>query len=142
MTLRTASLTLPFLDGDFPEPAFEPGAEHSSETTEGVGWSIHHDVLQRTTSASTRIDSRYSTPYGGTAHELYLGEVSVDNRTFAQSAYANTVYDLSWPGIDVTVRSIMRLNVGPTSYDVSIWTQAVLDSESISERSWQESIPR
>jgi hypothetical protein len=142
MTLRTASLTLPFLDGDFPEPELEPGAEHSSESTEGIGWSLHHDVLERTTSASTRIDSRYSTPYGGTAHELYLGEVSVDNRTFAQTAYANTVYDLSWPGIDVTVRSIMRLNVGPTSYDVSIWTQAVLDSESISERSWEESIPR
>jgi predicted acyl esterase len=142
MTLRTASLTLPFLDGDFPEPDLEPGAEHSSESTEGISWSLHHDVLERTTSASTRIDSRYSTPYGGTAHELYLGEVSVDNRTFAQTAYANTVYDLSWPGIDVTVRSIMRLNVGPTSYDVSIWTQAVLDSESISERSWEESIPR
>ena len=24
-----------------------PGAEHSSESTEGVGWSIHHDVLHR-----------------------------------------------------------------------------------------------
>ena len=142
MTLRTASLTLPFLDGDFPEPSFEPGEEHSSETTDGVGWSIHHDVLTRTTSATTRTESRYSTPYGGTAHELYLGEVSVDTRTFAQRAYANTVYDLSWPGIDVTVRSTMTVDITPTSYDVSIWTQATLDSESISERSWTESIPR
>jgi hypothetical protein len=66
----------------------------------------------------------------------------VDTRTFAQKAYANTVYDLSWPGVDVTVRSTMRLDVTPASYDVSIWTQAVLDSESISERSWKESIPR
>jgi predicted acyl esterase len=142
MTLRTASLTLPFLDGDFPEPSFEPGEEHSSETTDGVGWSIHHDVLTRTTSATTRTESRYSTPYGGTAHELYLGEVSVDTRTFAQRAYANTVYDLSWPGIDVTVRSTMTVDITPTSYDVSIWTQATLDSEAISERSWTESIPR
>ena len=142
MTLRTASVTLPFLDGEFPAPTFVPGAEHSSETTEGVGWSIHHDVLTRITSATTRIDSRYSTPYGGTAHELYLGEVSVDTRTFAQRAYANTVYDLSWPGIDVTVRSTMTVDVTPTTYDVSIWRQVVLDSESISERTWQESIPR
>ncbi|HEY3530960.1 MAG TPA: CocE/NonD family hydrolase [Nocardioides sp.] len=142
MTLRTASLTLPFLDGEFPVPAFGPGAEHSSETTEGVGWSIHHDVLSRTTSATTRSDSRYSTPYGGTAHELYLGEVSVNTRTFAQRAHATTVFELAWPGTEVTVRSTMTLDVTPTSYDVSIWTQAVLDSESISERAWRESIPR
>jgi predicted acyl esterase len=142
ITVRTASLTLPFLDGEFPEPVFDPGAEHSSETTEGIGWSIHHDVLDRITSATTRSESRYPTPYDGTAHELYLGEVSVDTRTFAQRASANTVYDLSWPGIEVTVRSTMTLDVTPASYDVSIWTQAVLGGESISERSWQDSIPR
>ena len=46
MTLRTASLTLPLLDeATFPSPTFGPGAEHSSESTEGVGWAIHHDVL-------------------------------------------------------------------------------------------------
>ena len=99
-------------------------------------------MLNRTTSATTRSDSRYPTPYDGTAHELYLGEVSVDTRTFAQRASANTVFDLTWPGIEITVRSTMTLDVTPTSYDVSIWTQAVLDGESISERTWQESIPR
>jgi predicted acyl esterase len=142
MTLRTASLTLPFLDGEFPVPTFEPGADHSSESTDGVGWSLHHDVLTRTTSATTRSDSRYPTPYDGTAHELYLGEVSVDTRTFAQRAHATTVLDLTWPGIDITVRSTMTVDITPTTYDVSIWTQAVLDSEAVSERTWQESIPR
>jgi hypothetical protein len=142
ITLRTASVTLPFLDGEHPVPTFGPGAEHSSETVEGIGWSLHHDVLERRTSATTRSESRYSTPYGGTAHELYLGEVSVDTRTFAQKAWANTVFDLAWPGIEVTVRSTMTLHVTPTTYDVRIWTQAVLDNEAISEREWQESIPR
>jgi hypothetical protein len=142
VTLRTASLTLPLLQGDFPEPSFGQGAEHSSETTEGVSWSVHHDVLARRTSATTRSDSRYSTPYAGAAHELYLGEVSVDTRTFEQRAHATTVLELSWPGIEVTVRSTMKVDVTPTSYDVAIWTQGVLDSESVSERSWTESIPR
>jgi predicted acyl esterase len=142
LTLRTASLTLPLLEGDFPGAELAPGAAHSSETTHGVGWAIHHDVIGRTTSATTRSDSRYPTPYGGTAHELYLGEVSVDTRTFAQRAHATTVFDLTWPGVDVTVRSTMTVDVLPASYDVSIWTQAVLDSESISERTWRESIPR
>ncbi|HEX3931566.1 MAG TPA: CocE/NonD family hydrolase [Nocardioides sp.] len=142
MTLRTASLTLPFLEGEFPEPTFRPGAEHSAETTEGIGWSLHHDVLTGTTSATTRIDSRYATPYDGTAHELYLGEVSVNTRTFAQRMHGNAVYELTWPGIEVTVRSVMTIDITATSYDVYIWTQAALDGESISERTWRESIPR
>ena len=126
LTVHEASLTLPLLDGSFPEPTFDAGAEHSAESTEGVGWEFHHDVLARTTTATTRSDSRYPTPYDGTARELYLGEVSVDTRTFAQRAHADTVYELSWPGIDVTVRSTMTVDVTATSYDVSIWTQAVL----------------
>ncbi len=142
-TLRTASLTLPLLDeADFDIPVFGDGAEHSSESTEGVGWSIRHDVLHRTTTATTRSDSRYVTPYDGTAHELYLGEVSVDTRTFAQSADAHTVYDLTWPGIEVTVRSGMKVEVTAESYDVSIWVMASYNSEEISHRTWQESIPR
>jgi predicted acyl esterase len=143
LTLRTASLTLPFLDGDdHPVPSFTPGAEHASESAEGIGWSIHHDVLSRTTSATTRSDTRYATPYDGLAHELYLGEVSVDTRTFAQRAHANALYELSWPEAEIAVRSVMTIDVTGASYDVSIWTQAVLNSESISERSWRETIPR
>jgi hypothetical protein len=143
ITLRTASLTLPLLDeADYPEPSFGPGAEHSSESTEGVGWAIHHDVLARTTTAVTRSDSRYVTPYDGTAHELYLGEVSVDTRTFAQSARGHTVFDLSWPGVDVTVSSGMTVSVTAGSYDVAIWVHATHNGEELSHRTWRESIPR
>src|SRR5262249_29395224 len=111
LTLRTASLTLPLLDGTFPEPTFGPGAEHSSESSEGVGWEILRDVLARTVHASTRSDSQYATPYDGTAHERYLGDVWVDTRTFAQHAYANTFFDLTWPGIEVAVHSSMTVAV-------------------------------
>jgi predicted acyl esterase len=142
LTIHDASLTLPLLDGSFPEPMFGAGAEHSAESAEGVGWELHHDVLARTTTATTRSDSRYATPYDGTARELYLGEVAVDTRTFAQRARADATYELSWPGVEVTVRSTMTVDVTPTAYDVSIWTQAVLGSQAISERTWHESIPR
>jgi hypothetical protein len=143
LNLRTASMTLPLLDeGSYPTPVFGPGAAHSSESSEGVGWAIHHDVLARTTSATTRSDSRYPTPYDGTAHELYVGEVSVDTRSFAQTARANTVFDLTWPGVSATVRSSMTVDVTPTSYDVSIWVHAEHDGAEISHRTWRESIPR
>jgi hypothetical protein len=142
LTVRGGSLTLPLLNGAFPEPAFGAGAEHAAESAEGVGWAFHHDVLARTTTATTRSDSRYATPHDGTARELYLGQVTVDRRTFAQRAHADTIYELTWPGTEITVRSTVTVEVTATSYEVSIWRQAVLRGQSISERSWQESIPR
>jgi uncharacterized protein len=99
-------------------------------------------VLARTTSATTRSDSRYPTPYDGTAHELYLGEVTVDQRTFAQRADAHTTFELTWPGIEVVVRSGMTVDVTATSYDVRIWTHAAHNGEEVSHRTWQESVPR
>ena len=112
ITLRTASLTLPLLDeADFAgarlrarapsTPRSRPRASAGRSTTTSC---------TGTTTATTRSDSRYPTPYDGTAHELYLGEVSVDTRTFAQSANAHTVFDLTWPGIEVTVRSGMTVD--------------------------------
>jgi hypothetical protein len=129
-------------EADYPTPVLGTGAEHSSESTEGVGWQVSHDILHRTTTALTRSDSRYPTPYDGTAHELYLGEVSVDTRTFAQRANAHTVFDLTWPETEVTVRSGMTVDVTPDAYDVSIWVMAVHNGDEISHRTWQESIPR
>jgi predicted acyl esterase len=142
LTVQSATLTLPVLAGSFPSPSFTPGAEHSSESTDGVGWAFHHDVLARTTTAITRSDSRYPTPYDGTARELYLGEVSVDLRTFAQRATAETRYDLGWPDDDVHVASTMDLRVGPETYDVSIETWATHNGDEISRRRWYERIPR
>jgi hypothetical protein len=142
LTLRTASLTLPLLDGEFPAPSFTPGEEHSSETAEGVGWSVTDDVLARVTTARTLSDSSYDTPYDGRARERYVGEVSVDRRTFAQRAEADTTFELSWPGIDVGVRSTMSLEVGAATYDVEIETLATLDGTEVGRRTWSESIPR
>jgi len=90
----------------------------------------------------TRSDSRYRTPYDGTAHELYLGEVSVNTRTFAQKADGHTVFELTWPDIEATVRSAMTVEVTPTTYGVRIWVMASLNSEEIAQRTWEESIPR
>ena len=142
ITLRTASLTLPLLEGEFPTPSFRPGEEHSSESAEGVGWSVTDDVLARVTTARTLSDSAYDTPYDGRARERYVGEVSVDRRSFAQRAEADTTFELCWPDVDVEVRSTMSLEVGAATYDVEIETWATLDGSEVSRRHWSESIPR
>jgi uncharacterized protein len=136
------ALELPVLRGDWPAPSFVPGAEHSSESAEGVGWEIRDDVLRRTTSAVTRQESDYATPYDGHARESYLGEVSVHRETFAQHAHADTTFDLTWPGIDVRVRSTMDVEVTAEGYAVSIETVATHNGEEVSRRTWEEQLPR
>ena len=111
LTVHAAEIELPVLDGSWPAPTFGPGAEHTSESAEGIAWEIHDDVLARTTTARTVSVSEYETPYDGRALEDYRGEVSVDRRTFAQRAHADTTYELSWPGVDIRVRSVMDVDI-------------------------------
>ncbi len=141
LTVHAAELELPILTDEYPAPEFLPGAERSTESGEGVAWEIHDDVLRRVTSARTESVSEYATPYDGTAREDSRGEVSVDRRTFAQHAHAETSYDLSWPGIDVAVRSVMDLAIVDGSIDIAIDTWAWRDGQQVSHRSWREVMP-
>ncbi len=138
----TGELELPVLTGEHSTPTFTAGAEHSSESADGAGWEIRHDVLAHTTTAVTRQVSAYPTPYDGHARESYLGEVSVNTEDFGQVAHADTTYDLSWPGVDVRVRSTMSVAIGVEGYDVHIATVATREDEIVSERTWTETIPR
>lgn len=142
LTVHEGMLELPVLPGSWPAPTFEPGAEHSSESDEGVTWSIEDDVLRRRTTAHTRTVSAYDTPYDGRAREDYLGAVSVDRRTWEQTAHAVTTYDLTWPGVAVRVVSTMDVTITTAGLDVGIDTVATLDGETVSHRSWHEVIPR
>lgn len=141
LTVHGGSLDLPLLVGDFPEPTFTAGEDHSSEGTVGIGWELRDDVLARTTTALTRSVSDYPTPYDGNALEDYRGEVSVDRRTFAQHAHAETRFELSWPGVEITVHSEMDVAVTADGLEVSIEVWARLDGDELAHRSWHEVIP-
>jgi hypothetical protein len=142
LTVHAGSVSLPLLEGSFPSPTFTPGAAHSSESMEGVDWTIEDDVLRRITTASTHTVSEYATPYDGTAREDYLGRVTVDRRTCEQTAHAVTTFDLTWPGIAVHVVAVMEVTITRRSYEVAILAYATLDGEEVSRRTWIESIPR
>jgi predicted acyl esterase len=141
LTVLGGTLELPVLEGDFPTPAFTPGAEHSAEAVDEVVWEIRDDVLRRVTRARTRTAAEYDTPYDGGAREYYRGEVSVDRRTFAQRAEAETVFELSWPGTAVQVRSVMEVTVDETGVGVTIDAWAALGGEPVSHRTWREHLP-
>ena len=52
LTVHAAEVSLHVLDGSWPAPTFDPGAEHTTESAEGIAWEIHDDVLARTTTAA------------------------------------------------------------------------------------------
>jgi hypothetical protein len=81
-------------------------------------------------------------PAGGTAREDYLGEVTVDRRTFTQTAHAVTTLDLTWPGVEVRVRSVIDATISADGVDVAIDTRASLDDHLVDSRTWRETIPR
>ena len=142
LTVHAGSVSLALLEGSFPAPVFTAGESHSAESLEGVGWSIEDDVLRRTTTARTHTVSEYDTPYDGRAREDYLGAVTVDRRTWEQSAHAVTTFDLAWPDTEVRVVSTMDISITRAGLDVAIDTVASLDGEPVSHRTWQETIPR
>jgi len=142
ITVHSASIELPLLDGHFPAPSFTPGAEHSSESARGVTWAIHDDVVAGSTEAITRQVSEYPTPYDGSARESYFGRVSVDRHTFDQHAHAQAVYDLTWPDVAIQVRSVMDVEVTADGYDVRISVHAVDGGEEFGHRTWHELFPR
>ena len=141
LTVHGGELELPVLEGEFAEPTFTAGAEHSSETVGDTTWEIRDDVLRRTTSARTHTVSEYDTPYDGRAREDYLGEVSVDARTHQKHAHAVTAFDLAWPGTAVQVRSTMDVSITAGGVDVAIETVATRDGAVVSTRTCHESLP-
>ena len=133
---------LPLLDGTWPEPTFTPGAGTTSESEEGIVWSVTDDVLHRTTVAHTLSESEYDGPYGGRVREHYQGEVRVDRRTFEQRALATTVFGLTWPEAAIEVSADLDVRVGPTGYDVTIETRGTRDGEEVHRWSTTVELPR
>ena len=143
MTVHSGSLELPLRTGEEETPpAFVSGAESSSEDPGDISWTITEDVLRGTTTCAVRHGAEYAVPHEGRASELYAGDVVVDRRTFAQHAWADCTYRLTWPGVDVSVSSTMRVDVTEEGYDVVIDVDAFDGSEQVSHRTWTEHVPR
>ncbi len=147
LTVHGGELELPTWSGPSPHgaPVFTPGAATSAEEPDSVTWRIEHDVLRRETAAVIDHGSTFASPYDGESTERYRGRVSVDNQTFAQHAEADVTYALQWPGVLAVTRSVLDVQVGPDSYQVSITLEARegdVDGTLIGERRWDVRLPR
>ena len=136
ITVHGGELVLPQLEGAWPTPDLPPGAASSSESTEGVGWTVTDDVLRRTTTARTFSESRYAAPYDGEVLERYAGAVSVDRRSFVQTAQAETTLRLAWPEATCEVVATLDLRVHRSGVTAVVKTEATRDGDVVHR--WRE----
>ncbi|MGH3659271.1 MAG: hypothetical protein ACRDUA_21695, partial [Micromonosporaceae bacterium] len=111
---------------------------HSSESSEGVTWTVTDDVLAGVARARTGSESTYDTPYDGSATEDYRGEVWVDRETFEQGADATTRFELSWPGIDIEVVSTLTVRFQDGETHATSHTVATDNSVVVSDRTYEQ----
>jgi len=129
LTVHGGELVLPAYDpagSPYPTPAFAPGDEMADEDPSAVTWRTSRDVLARVTGAFVDHGGEsYETSYGH-ASEHYVGEVTVQTETFAQSARSDVTFvvqyddDGSGVPVDCVVSSQLRIDADETDLDVTI----------------------
>jgi uncharacterized protein len=143
ITIEGGALELPVWEGPSPyEPPALVGSDEESETADGVTWAIERNVLTRETRCTVDHGSTYDIPNGGTATEHYRGTVSVDRRTFAQSAKATALHAIQWPEAKAESRATLDVVADSLAYHVSITLEASEDGEVVGRREWHETFPR
>jgi hypothetical protein len=143
LTISGGTLELPVWEGPSPyDPPELVDSDEEIETAEGVTWAIERDVLTRETRCTVDHGSTYDIPNGGSATEHYRGTVTVDRRTFAQSAQAMAMHAITWPEASVAARATLDLATDSEAYHVSITLEATEGDEVVGRREWRETFPR
>jgi len=149
LAVSGGTLLLPAYDAaGAPEPpALEPGDALSGESDHGVVWRVERDVLARRTTCVIDHGSVYDAPYGAVA-EHYAGRVSVDHRSFEQSAAADVSFRLSFlddasgEPVVCTARSQLEVHAGERVFDVRITLVCTEGDDVVAERAWHRTIDR
>jgi uncharacterized protein len=155
LTIHGGELILPTYaaaDSPYPAPTFVPGDECAAEDVSAVTWRTSRDVLARITSAFVEHGGDpYDTTYGR-AGEHYVGEVTVQTQTFAQTALSDVTFSLRYDDdgsgapVDCVVRALLHIEADETDLDVTIeltCTEAGRSGERVvGERRWQRRFAR
>lgn len=145
LTVHSGELELPTVTAPspWPAPAFQPGAEQSRESADGVTWRIERDVLAGTTACVVAHGASSATPYGD-CEEHYDGRISVDLASHDQTATATATYTLRFdePPTEVRTHAMLDFRTGAEHFDVDMWLTATENGVNVGRRRWQRRYPR
>lgn len=111
--------------------------DHSSIT-----WRITDDVLARLTSATVDHGSTFDIVGEGSCTDRYAGTVTVDRRTWAQTAESTGSFAIRWPEASVRAESVVRLVADGESFDLTVTVTAWDGDEPVADRTWKRSVRR
>jgi hypothetical protein len=94
------------------------------------------------TTCNVGYGSSHEAPFSGTVRQVHSGSVSVHGDTFEQHVVADCVYDVQWPGVDITVDCTMQVDVTDDGYAVEITGTAAQNGIQVFERVWTATHPR
>jgi uncharacterized protein len=140
-----SALTLPIATASpTPAPGYFatlPEPERDADHAEGVVWRISDDVLTRTTSCHSGYGSTYDARFGSCT-DAYRGEVTIDRRTWRQTATSSASFELTGPSVHATAAVDVRYTFDESETALDI-TLRVLDGETVfAKHTWRQVRPR
>ena len=114
-----------------------PAGDHSAIT-----WRITDDVLARLTSATVDHGSTYDITGPGSCTDRYAGTVTVDRRTWEQTATSTASFVIEWPEATVRADTSVRFTADAERFGLTVTVSAVEGDVALATRTWERSLPR
>jgi hypothetical protein len=114
-----------------------PAGDHSAIT-----WRITDDVLARLTSATVDHGSTYDITGPGSCTDRYAGTVTVDRRTWEQTATSTASFVIEWPEATVRADTSVRFTADAERFGLTVTVSVAEGAIELATRTWERSLPR
>ncbi len=145
-TLRLPVATAP---SSVPAPAALVHLDPPSDAgvSPAITWRVSDDVLARTTSCTVDHGSTYDIVGDGACTDHYAGTVTVDRRTWNQSASSSASFAIRWPEATVRAASTVEFAASAETFEVTITLEAAEvrpegGETVVGKREWTSTISR
>jgi uncharacterized protein len=115
--------------------------DRDDDPANGVSWSVERDVLGDRTVCAVEHGAEDTSELATTV-ERYTGRVEVDRTTFVQRADATADFTVRWEHATVRARAELRMDAGPSAFDVQLGVETWCDGVPFASRRWTRSIAR
>jgi hypothetical protein len=118
-----------------------PAADHSAIT-----WRITDDVLARVTSATVDHGSTYAITGTDACTDRYAGTVTVDRRTWEQTATSTASFVIEWPEATVRADTSVRFTADAERFGLTVTVSAAESHAEgdveVATRTWERTLSR
>ena len=116
--------------------------ERGDQDHAGILWRVSNDVLDRVTSCTVDHGSRYDIVGPGACTDHYAGTVTVDRRSWAQTASSAASFEINWPEATVRTATTVELTADGDRFDAVVTVEAAEGDTLLASRTWKRSVRR